>query len=363
MPSPRTAVHGFIRPCLALFFTAFSSVLHAAPEDCLQDGGQATCTSPISVPGPWQHALCDDFAAYLGRVAAWCVVMGGTWNGPYAPEACAGGDFVAGPPETKLYPYAEAFEQRIHNVQSCPITGQDGGWLSPVQTINSWNCWSGGPVVQNGIEVRNLREMLFSGQSYNATTQSCEGSWSERVIALRTRQLQVGCADGYTLRIGTGGQQECFAMAAQCPVAPLTPYSPDPYPLDIDNLTPRMQTTLQCLQTAIRDDGGTSSASSAYRPPAYNRHLQEVWDKWMRELRRETRPECQSLRNEVRNHFNGHELIPDSDARPHSSSAHTRGEAFDLSSNLYDGVLDVLAVGCRVYRPDPIGDPPHFIHR
>jgi len=178
MPSPRTAVHGFIRPCLALLFAAFSSALHAAPEDCTENGGQATCTSPISVPGPWQHALCDDFAAYLGRVAAWCVVMGGTWNGPYAPEPCAGGDFTSGPPEAKLYPYAEAFEQRVHNVQNCPITGQDGGWLSPVQTINSWNCWSGGPVVQNGIEVRNLREMLFSGQSYNATTQSCEGSWS-----------------------------------------------------------------------------------------------------------------------------------------------------------------------------------------
>ena len=183
------------------------------------------------------------------------------------------------------------------------------------------------------------------------------------MIVLRTRQLQVGCADGYTLRTSRfTGALECFAMAVQCPVAPLTPYSPDPYPLDVDNLTSRMQTALQCLQTAIREDGGTSSASSAYRPPAYTRHLQEVWDKWD-ELAVESRPECQSLRNEVRNHFNRHELISDPGARPHSSSAHTRGEAFDLSSNLYDGVLDVLAVGCNVYRPDPIGDPPHFIHR
>lgn len=158
-------------------------------------------------------------------------------------------------------------------------------------------------------------------------------------------------------------------VPATCPVEPLPVYSPDPYPLDIANLAPRMQTALQCLQAAIGrqtspgGNPGTSTVDSAYRPSSYNRHLQEVWDKWMRELIEDDRPECQSLRTEVRNHFNLHGLIPNASARPHTNSAHTRGQAFDLSSNLYDGVLDVLAVDCNVVRSDPLGDPPHFIHR
>ena len=35
--------------------------------------------------------------------------------------------------------------------------------------------------------------------------------------------------------------------------------------------------------------------TSAYRPSAYQEHLQAVWDKWTFELRDNTSPECQSL--------------------------------------------------------------------
>lgn len=176
------------------------------------------------------------------------------------------------------------------------------------------------------------------------------------------------CPAGYDFNIPDPIRGGPVCVPSTCPVEPLTPYSPDPYPLDIDNLAPRMQTGLQCLQAAIGrqtspgGNPGTSTVDSAYRPSSYNRHLQEVWDKWD-ELDEDRRPECQSLRTEVRDHFNSHDLIPSARARPHTNSAHTRGQAFDLSSNLYDGVLDVLAVDCNVYRPDPLGDPPHFIHR
>lgn len=178
-----------------------------------------------------------------------------------------------------------------------------------------------------------------------------------------------GFPPGYVYPPGGPGPGLPLCVPGTCPVDPLPVYSPDPYPLDIANLAPRMQTALQCLQAAIGrqtspgGNPGMSTVDSAYRPSSYNRHLQEVWDKWMRELIENDRPECQSLRTEVRNHFNSHDLIPSARARPHTNSAHTRGQAFDLSSNLYDGVLDVLAVDCNVVRPDPLGDPPHFIHR
>jgi hypothetical protein len=191
---------------LVCILSVIAPALSAAPEDCTTNGGQATCTPPIPV---WKHSLCDDVAAFLVRSVVWCRVMGGVWHGPYAPVVCEGADSDVSNDE--IYPYALAFEKTVHNTQQCPVSVQDSGWLQPGQSISSWNCWSGGPVFQNGAEVSNLREMLFTGQSFNASTGQCEGNWSERVIA--RRDLRLGCPDGYTLRIDANGQQECFSLA------------------------------------------------------------------------------------------------------------------------------------------------------
>jgi hypothetical protein len=156
-----------------------------------------------------------------------------------------------------------------------------------------------------------------------------------------------------------------------CPNAAPKPYNPDPYPSDdIANLSPQMQIASQCFQTAVIDAGGTFRFKSAYRPKEYNLHLQEVWDKWD-EFKDNVLPACQARRAEIENHFNQHELQTNDTARPHTYSAHTKldtngnpaGEAIDISSNLFYGVLDVLAFGCKLYGPDPTGDTPHFIHR
>lgn len=154
---------------------------------------------------------------------------------------------------------------------------------------------------------------------------------------------------------------------AKCPIEPI-PAITDPDVLafernpdrsDTERLTPRMKTALSCLQDAIKNTGGTSSVGSAYRPPAYNQYMINVWDKWKLELEREKRPECQALRSEVQAHFKDHDMV----RRPHPNSAHTRGEAFDLTSDHSWLVLDTLAEGCGVWRNDPIHDHPHFIHR
>lgn len=143
-----------------------------------------------------------------------------------------------------------------------------------------------------------------------------------------------------------------------CPILPLEPYLPDPEPVDITAPNFKLGTQLACMQNAIRASNGTSRVNSGYRSAPYNKHLQQVWDKWL-ELLRADQPECAAELATAENHKNAHELV----ARPANSSAHTRGEAFDLSSGLYDGILDVLGFGCGLRRPDPISDPPHFIRR
>ena len=168
----------------------------------------------------------------------------------------------------------------------------------------------------------------------------------------------VACPAGY-FPDGHNPPEGC-SRRALCPVEALTPYIPDPYPLDIGNLTPRMQTALQCLQTAIRNAGGTSSVGSAYRPLAYNQHLRDVWNKW-NELLEETNPACQTLPTDVQNHFRRHNLLESQS--PVLNSLHTRGEAFDLTSSLPYANLDALAQGCQVYRNIPVRDRVHFIHR
>jgi len=159
-----------------------------------------------------------------------------------------------------------------------------------------------------------------------------------------------------------------------CPVDDLPPitdtevqtFENNPNRSDTDRLTQRMgmaagppQGALLCLRNAIRDAGGTSTVGSAFRPPAYNQHMIDVWDKWMDELRRETNPACQSLRSRVEAHFNRHGMVH----RPAPNSRHTLGEAFDLTSSLPDTTLDALAEGCQVYRNIPATDRVHFIHR
>ena len=221
--------------------------------------------------------------------------------------------------------------------------------------------WAWSRIVETRIPVRRTVNGIDGGTNYEYTTG--------RIV------LRYFCPAGYpqftqsesTWQPGTAGRPTCTdglvtpPPPAVCSVDVLTPYDPDPYPLDIDNLTPRMQTALQCLQTAIANNGGTSNVESAYRPPAYNQHLIDVWNKWVRELRNNTNPACQTLRADVQAHIGRHELLVSQP--PVLNSLHTQGEAFDLTSSLPYANLDALTQGCQVYRNIPVRDPVHFIHR
>jgi len=137
---------------------------------------------------------------------------------------------------------------------------------------------------------------------------------------------------------------------------------------DTDRLTPRMGMNagpppgaLLCLTSAIRNAGGTFSVGSAYRPPAYNQHLIDVWKKWVDELKGEKRPACASLRTKIQGHFQRHKLLVTQ--QPVRNSLHTQGEAVDVTISLSKAKIDTLANGCDLWRPLPKKDPVHFIHK
>jgi D-alanyl-D-alanine dipeptidase len=126
-----------------------------------------------------------------------------------------------------------------------------------------------------------------------------------------------------------------------------------------------MSRALVRFQKIVRSVGGSLDLKSAYRPPAYQLHLQRVWDKWM-QLRNNNVAACQDMRAQVRDEFARHDLLETQ--RPVTSSDHTRGLAFDATVVIPANArikrrkvtLDSLAHSAGLRRPDIWRDPVHF---
>ncbi len=135
--------------------------------------------------------------------------------------------------------------------------------------------------------------------------------------------------------------------------------------IDLEGLKPAMARALDKFRRMVLSAGGTFDLKSAYRPAAYQEHLQQVWYKWM-ELRRNREAGCQLLRAEVSDEFSRHHLMESQ--KPVTSSDHTRGLAFDAAVILPRTArlqhrrvsLDRLAVLAGLRRPDILRDPVHF---
>jgi hypothetical protein len=131
--------------------------------------------------------------------------------------------------------------------------------------------------------------------------------------------------------------------------------------VDVDGLTPQTSFALMRFQQIVRSAGGSITMTSGYRPPAYQAHLQELWEKWMYELRTNTLAECQDLRTEVLLEFSRHGLMESQ--RPATTSDHTLGLAFDavvLVPGRARRRIDLLARRAGLYRPVAAADPVHF---
>jgi D-alanyl-D-alanine dipeptidase len=135
--------------------------------------------------------------------------------------------------------------------------------------------------------------------------------------------------------------------------------------LDTANLSRGMSRALARFKNVVAQVGGSLELKSAYRPPAYQLHLQQVWDTWM-QLRNNNVAACQDLRAQVQDEFTRHRLLESQ--RPVTSSDHTRGNAFDATVVIPANArlqrrkvtLDSLARHAGLRRPDILHDPVHF---
>ncbi len=145
-----------------------------------------------------------------------------------------------------------------------------------------------------------------------------------------------------------------------CPVPHLTPLT-DPLAIRMEGgdnvimegLTPGMQQAVDCFDDEVFNAGGTLTITSAYRPPQYNQHLREVWDRYRDLTRRPLDPACNTLREEITAEFQRHNL------RVRPGTRHSTGIAIDATISPETLDEDTVANNCNLYRPFP-NDPVHF---
>jgi hypothetical protein len=165
-------------------------------------------------------------------------------------------------------------------------------------------------------------------------------------------------------------------MLAGCKVAPLAEIldpealefekNADTAPADVDGLMPDAARALDNFKEMVTSLGGTFELKSAYRPPAYQAHLHEVWVKWVKELRNNRSVGCRALREEVGAEFARHQLLVRQ--QPVPASDHVLGLAFDAAIAMPRAArlngkrvtVDKLAAMAGVKRPSSRSDPVHF---
>lgn len=179
------------------------------------------------------------------------------------------------------------------------------------------------------------------------------------------------------LPVSNDDTQTSSAVPGVCDVAPLAGIT-DPAALDFEmrsgagdalersGLTRPTARALARFERLVTAVGGAIGLRSAYRPAAYQAHLQAVWDKWVKELRDNREPACDELRAQVGREFERHGLLESQ--RPASISDHTRGLAFDARVSLPAKAkyrrrlvtVDKLARLSGIFRPVAASDPVHF---
>jgi len=127
--------------------------------------------------------------------------------------------------------------------------------------------------------------------------------------------------------------------------------------VDIAGLTPQTALALARFEQRVASLGGKFAVTSAFRPVAYQEHLQIVWDKW-KQLRDNDDEGCAVVKAEVAAEFERHRLLESQ--RPVPFSDHTRGIGFDAAIFLPKRNLDRVAQASGFRRPDVFHDPVHF---
>lgn len=281
----------------------------------------------------------------------------GRWDTPYPhPDT--------GEPADGLEPYGAS-------TLSIDIDVNDGGLVSFSYKFLTYDAgiwdWFDAYLVTPDGTITLINHLGKPGSDYGTYWESAQIAFTQSLNQWRNQRVTFVFSieqDGWGDQ--SAAQIDNFDIRT-CQVPPLTPIT-DPAALsfeagntlDTADLVPNMQTSLSCLQNACATAGGSLHVTSAYRPPTYQAHLREVWDRW-NDLRNRRDPECADLRTEVQQEFQRHGLLLTQ--RPAATSSHTRGEAFDANWTLpLNANIDSLTGNCNLQRPLPNTDPVHFIH-
>lgn len=141
-------------------------------------------------------------------------------------------------------------------------------------------------------------------------------------------------------------------------------------------LTPETAQAKLCIDDRIRVLGGTPVLTSAFRTEAYQRHLWEIYDRWIGDkktrrpgLNENTQPECAELKAKVKAQWDHHGLGGLKTSPAFSAGRHPLGRALDYSRkstiNPLEGrgvniANDVAAQCSGVTYPLPDVDKGHF---
>ena len=224
--------------------------------------------------------------------------------------------------------------------------------------------------------IANTEPGSTTSSSYSST------SWWDSFLQLSVFSLLKD--PGILSEFGTDSQKDQLVvtppvLATPCSIQPLAPVE-DATALQFEagdqsasrnGLTRACSRALALFTRKIVSVGGTIHVTSAWRPAPYQAHLQQVWDKWMVELKDNTTPSCSELRNDVASEFTRHGLLESQ--RPAGYSDHTRGTAFDAIVSVPVRIVavarrkrrqvingDTLALSAGLRRPLIVADPVHY---
>ena len=202
-------------------------------EDCLGQGGKLDCRKPaFSPPTGLNDTQVDgqkfaynyDFASDLSP-QAFCVGLGGTWNGSYANPACSI-DLPAGYNGTRGANSESLAQQAIQDAMNVgfgdglfnPVTGTGGcGGGTMIDDTG----WGQSTTYENGEVIYDSRV-----ETYAAANPQCAGEGQWAVTLSKSRQMQ--CDQPYLERTLPNGYLQCIQPCPTCGLSggPGSPASP-----------------------------------------------------------------------------------------------------------------------------------------
>jgi D-alanyl-D-alanine carboxypeptidase len=248
-------------------------------------------------------------------------------------------------------------------VEFPPTYGQSGGtyWIE-----------YGGSCPYQSVGVATYEKMFIMGScpahSTGMTTCTCNDGYTPDTT--QTSCVIAACPDhasGMPCTCDTGYKFDAAGTSciSTCPVDPLTPLDSavQPYEnglIDIENETQATRDGAVCIVREARTRRIYPIIVSGYRPPAYQTHIREVYDKWQL-LENNNDPACADTKRQVEFEFKRHSKFS---YQPGNTSRHSSGLAVDIHLSDYTDA-DTIAAGCTIAgggtmsRPVP-NDRSHF---